>query len=43
MSEQEPETKDGFGQHVKHSVGDNLCINTDFAGAIGDTPDAAVL
>lgn len=43
MSEQEPETKNGFGHHVKHSVGDNLGININFAGAIGDTPDTAVL
>lgn len=43
MGDQEPETKDGFGQHVKYSVGDNLSVDINFAGAIGDAPDAAAV
>ena len=40
MSEQEPEAKDWLGQDVEDSVGDDLTIDTDGAGAVCKTPDA---
>lgn len=43
MSKQEPKTKDGFRKHVKHSVGDNLGVNSKVAGAVGDAPDAVAI
>lgn len=43
MSKQEPKTENGFSKHVKHSVGDNLRVNINFAGAVGDAPDAVAI
>lgn len=40
MSEQKPETKDWLGKNVQDSITDNLGVNTNVPGAIGDTPDA---
>ena len=41
MSEEEPEAEDGFGENVEDGIGDDLSIDIDFAGSVGDTPDAA--
>ena len=42
MSEEEPEAKDGLGEDIENSVGNDLTINTNFAGSVGNTPDATV-
>lgn len=39
VGEEEPETKDGLGQDVQNSIGNDLSIDTDHAGTISDTPD----
>lgn len=39
MSEQEPEAEDGLGEDVEDGVGDDLGVDTNVAGAIGNTPD----
>ena len=43
VSEQEPKAEDGFGKDVKNGVGDDLAINIDLPGTIGDTPNAVVM
>lgn len=40
MSEQKPETKHWLGENVEDSIADNLGINTNGTGSVGDTPDA---
>jgi hypothetical protein len=39
VGEEEPGTKDGLGEDVKDSVGDDLLVNGSVAGAVSDTPD----
>ena len=41
MSEKEPEAEDGFGENVKDGIGDDLSVDINLAGSVGDTPDAA--
>lgn len=40
MSEEEPEAEDGLGEDVEDGIGNDLRINADVAGSIGDTPNA---
>lgn len=42
MSEQEPEAEDRLGENVEDGVGDDLAIDADVAGPIGDAPDTVV-
>ena len=42
VSEQEPEAKDWLGKDVEHSVGDDLAIDADVAGAVSDAPDTVI-
>jgi hypothetical protein len=39
VSNQEPQAEDGLGKDVKDGIGDNLTVNADFTGAVGNTPD----
>jgi hypothetical protein len=39
VSDQQPGTKDTLGQDIQNSVGNDLAIDTNPAGAIGKTPD----
>ena len=41
MRDEEPETKDGLGEDVKYSVGDDFTINRHMTTTISDAPDAA--
>jgi hypothetical protein len=43
MSEEEPEAKDGLGQHIENSIGDDLSVETDDTAAVSNTPDAATI
>ena len=43
MGEQEPGTEDGLGENVENGVGNDLAIETNLAGAIGETPDATAV
>ena len=40
MGEEEPESKDGLCKDIKDSVSDDLGVNVDVTGSIGNTPDA---
>ena len=40
MGEEEPETEDWLGKNIKDGVGNDLSIDIDLTGAIGNTPDA---
>ena len=40
MGEEEPESENGLGKNIEHSVSDDLGVNIDIAGSISDTPDA---
>lgn len=42
MGEDEPETKDGLGQDIEDSVGDDLGIDAPLTGTITNTPDNGV-
>lgn len=42
MSEQKPKTENSLGEYVKDSIGNDLSINANVAGAIGNTPDARI-
>lgn len=39
VADEEPETKDGLSEDVKHSVCENLRVNRRLTGTIGETPD----
>lgn len=41
MGDQKPDTKDGLGQNIQDSIGNDLAINGNMTSAISDTPDAA--
>ena len=41
MGEQEPETEDGLGKNVEDGIAENLTIDTDVSGSIGNTPDTS--
>ena len=41
MSDEQPGTEDTLGKDVENGISNDLAINTDLAGAIGKTPDAA--
>lgn len=40
MGEEEPETKDGFGEDVEDSIGDDFGVDINVPGSVSDTPDA---
>jgi len=40
VCDQEPGTEDGLGEDVQNSVGDDLAVDREVAGAISNTPDA---
>lgn len=40
MGEEEPEAEDGLGEDIENGVGNDLSININLAGAVGNTPDA---
>jgi len=35
LCEQQPGTKNWFGQHIKNSIGDDFAIDTEDSGAFG--------
>jgi len=39
VGKEEPSTKHGLGEDVKNGVGDDLTVNADLAGTVGDTPN----
>lgn len=39
VSKQQPGTEDWLGQNVQNGIGNDLGINTGFAGSVGNTPD----
>jgi hypothetical protein len=39
VGNKEPGTKDSLGKDIEDGVGDDLSIDTDLAGTIGNTPD----
>jgi hypothetical protein len=39
VCDQQPGTEDTLGQNIQDSVGNNLAIDTNLAGAISKTPD----
>lgn len=39
VGNEEPDTEDGFGEDVKNSVSDDLGVDRNLAGSIGNTPD----
>ena len=41
MGQKEPQAEHGLGQNIEDGIGNNLAVNVDVAGAIGNTPDAA--
>lgn len=43
MSEEKPEAEDGLGQNVEHGIGDDLAIDADVSGSVGNTPDALTM
>ena len=43
MCEEKPEAEDWLSQDVKNGVGDNLGIDVDVAGSIGNTPDTGIV
>ena len=43
VCEEKPEAEDWLGQDVKNGVGDDLGINVDVAGSIGNTPDTGIV
>ena len=40
VGEEEPGTDNGLGQDVEDGIGNDLVVNANVAGAIGNTPDA---
>ena len=39
VREQQPESEDGLGQKVEHSISDDFAVDTRDAGALGHAPD----
>ena len=39
MCEEKPEAEHWLGEDIENSVGNDLSINIDLAGAVGNTPD----
>ena len=39
VSDQEPGTKDTLGENIQDSIGNDLAVNTNLAGAVGKTPN----
>lgn len=39
VDNEEPGTEDSLGKDIENCVGNNLSVNTDLAGAVGNTPD----
>jgi hypothetical protein len=39
MSEEKPESEDGLGEDIKHSIGNDLCIDVDVARSVSNAPD----
>jgi hypothetical protein len=39
VDNEEPGTEDSLGKNIKNSVGDDLSVNADLAGTVGNTPD----
>jgi hypothetical protein len=39
VGEQQPGAEDGLSKNVKNGVGDDLAVNTNTAGAVGEAPD----
>ena len=40
VGEEEPEAEDGLGKDIKDGVADDLSVDIDVAGSVGNTPDA---
>lgn len=43
VDNKEPGTEDSLGKDIEDSVGDDLAIDTDLAGTVGNTPDTVFL
>ena len=43
MCEEKPEAEDWLSQDVKNGVGDNLGVDIDVAGSVGNTPDTGTV
>jgi uncharacterized Zn-binding protein involved in type VI secretion len=41
VGDEEPCAEDDLGHDIEDSVGDDLSVNGDLAGTVGDTPDTA--
>ena len=41
VREEEPESEDGLGEDIEDGVADDLAVDTDVSGSIGNTPDAS--
>lgn len=39
VDNEEPGTEDSLGENVENGVGNDLSVNTDLAGTVGNTPD----
>ena len=39
VDNEEPGTEDSLGQNVENGVGNDLSVNADLAGTVGNTPD----
>ena len=42
MRKEEPETEDGLGKDIEDGVGNDLRVDIDVQGAVGNTPDTAM-
>ena len=39
VGEEQPNTKDGFGQEVEHGIGDDFGVDRNLASTLGECPD----
>eukprot|EP00262_Sarcandra_glabra_P007069 TRINITY_DN19631_c0_g1_i1.p2 TRINITY_DN19631_c0_g1~~TRINITY_DN19631_c0_g1_i1.p2 ORF type:complete len:294 (-),score=25.52 TRINITY_DN19631_c0_g1_i1:240-1121(-) len=42
VGEEQPDTEDGLGQHVKNGVGNDFSVDRSLTGTVGNTPDNRV-
>lgn len=43
VGQEKPDTEDGLSQNVKNGVGNDLSVNGKVSGAVGNTPDTAIV
>jgi hypothetical protein len=41
LCDEQPRTKNWFGQHIKNGIGDNFAIDAEDSGAFGYAPDTS--